>query len=143
MQRLLQTATHERSSGVGAVSVLFGVFAALAVVYAALLAAGRIPFTSAAWLVSGDMARMGPAALLVFAAVHAFAAWGLFRFRRWGRWLALALLGWGFVQEIPTISMAAADGRILAILRSGTMIIVRVAIAWFLSQEDVRESFTH
>lgn len=123
-------------------AAVFALTAMGAAAYAALLATGRIPFISAAWLVSGDVARMGPAAMLAFAAVHTIAAWGLFRFRRWGRWFALALLGWGFVQEIPTISMAVADGRIVGTMRSGALIIARVVLVWYLSQDEVRESFS-
>lgn len=131
----------EARQGVVAIAALMIGIALVLGLYTVLLFLHAVPLTSAAWLVGVEVATLGPVILALHAAAFALAAFGIWKQKRWARWLTLALMAWGFVQEIPAISMAVADERYLRMLRAGVGIIVRVAVCWYLLQEHVRESF--
>lgn len=143
MQTLLQFDDdfRERPRGIVAIAYAMLFVAGLNMVFAALIGAHVLPFTAASWLVGLDMAQMGPVLFLLNAAADASAGVGLLRKQRWARRLTVALMAFGFLQEVPAISTAVADGRVWGVAKSGAGIIVRVVIVWYLSQEPVREWF--
>lgn len=121
-----------------------GVFfagALAAVALAALTSFADWPLARGRWLVGGTLATWGASALLLFAALSAAAAWGLWRLRNWGRRLAALLAAAGVALLVPEIASAVSDARLLPILRVGAGVIIRLMILQYLWRGDVRDAF--
>jgi len=131
----------ERPRGVLLIAGLALLVATASTLLALLNVSDVVPLASGASLLGAGLEILGPGVFLIYALVTAAAGIGLLQLRNWARWLAILLLLFGLVQTVPAISMAVADGRILAIARSGLQIIVRTAAVWYLCQEPVREVF--
>jgi hypothetical protein len=133
--------TQERPRGVTAIVAVCALLAALALVYAGLLAAGRIPLSAGAFLLGGGIEQLGPVAFLLYGLL--LSALSLALWRRWkgARRLAIVFAAAGIAMAVPAVSSAVVDERGFAITREGLQIIVRVVAIYYLSQEPVREWF--
>lgn len=131
----------ERPRGVVFISALAFCAAAASVAIAMLHIVGVVPLATGASLLGGGLEILGPVAFLLYGLATGTAGFGLLHLRNWARWLTILILLFGVVQIVPGISMAVADGRILAIAREGLQIIVRTAALWYLCQEPVRDLF--
>ncbi len=132
---------YGRPPGITAVALIFFAYAIAAALYALLLAAGRIPMSSGAWLVGGGLEIMGKGIFAIFALIHAACGFGLWRMQRWALRVASLLLLWGVYQVIPAISSATADSRIYGIAREGVQILWRIVALRYLWQQSTRDCF--
>jgi hypothetical protein len=73
------------------------------------------------------------------------AALGISLWQRWkgSRRVGIAVAGAGIALAVPAVSSAVADGRVVAILREGAQIMIRVMVIFYLSQEPVKEWFAN
>lgn len=131
----------ERPRGVVFIAALAFCFAAASAAIAVLYLAGVVPLATGAPLLGGGLEILGPGAFAIYAVTTAIAGIGLLQLRNWARRIAILILLFGLVQTVPSISMAVADGRIVAIARDGLQIIIRTAVLWYLYQEPVRDAF--
>src|SRR4051812_37014253 len=90
-----------RPRGVVVLAWILFAFAALMIVYGALLATSKIAFTQAAWVIGIQAAQLGPLVFLVGAAVYVACGVGFLRLWRWARWLAILLIVAGLAQQVP------------------------------------------
>jgi hypothetical protein len=137
---------HESGSRVRPLCVTLIAVAHVTVAIVALFIAtgtflGRMPLASGAFLVGGELETAGPILFLLITIVFLIAAAGLWKLKNWARHLAIGFAIIGLIQVTPAISSAVADGRILAIVREGAQIIIRVIVIWYLLQEPVRDQF--
>jgi hypothetical protein len=130
-----------RPTGVTLLATVFFTYAAIAVVYAALLANGSIAMASGAWLIGGGFEIMGKWIFVLYAALHAACAIGLLRLNKWALRLSSLLLLWGLIQVTPAISSAVADSRIYAIVREGSQILWRVVALRYVWMGSTKERF--
>jgi hypothetical protein len=130
---------EEAPRGIVALALLYFLLAVLFGTYAILLYFVRVSFTSAAWLAGEDIAIMGPTALLVAALLYSACGAGLLERRGWARWLAISLLVFGLIEQIPSVS--AMNWTWWPVIREFALVCVRVACLRYLFQEDVREAF--
>ncbi len=121
--------------------VICGLIAVVALLYAGLLLAGRIPLSAGAFLLGGGMEQLGPVAFLLYALILAVLAWALWRRWKGARRVAIFLAAVGIALAVPAISSAVGDERGLAIAREGLQIMVRMIAIYYLSQEPVKEWF--
>lgn len=136
-----EPAPAERPGGITLVAVVMLAYAFAAIVYAALIATGNVAMTRGAWVIGGGLEILGPGIFALYGVVHAACAIGLLRMHRWALRVCSLLLLYGLIQVTPAISSAVADGRILAIAREGTQILLRSAALWYLWQEPTRDAF--
>jgi hypothetical protein len=136
-----QPAVRERPLGVTLIAAAHVLVAIVVLVIAVGTFLGRIPLASGAFLVGGELETAGPILFLLITIVFLIAAAGLWKLKNWSRHLAIGFALIGLIQVTPAISSAVADGRIFAIIREGTQIIIRVIIIWYLLQEPVRDQF--
>ena len=124
-----------------AIAALCALLSVISFALAALLLAGSVRLSAGAPLLGGGMEQLGPIAFLLYSMV--LFVLGAALWRRWqaARRIAILLAAAGIALVVPGISNAVADGRLLAILRDGIQIIVRVLVIYYLSQEPVREWF--
>ena len=132
-----------RPAGITVIALIFFAYAILAALYVVLLAAGRVPMSRGAWLIGGGFEIMGKWIFVLYAAIHAACALGLWRMHKWALRIASLLLLWGVFQVIPSISSATADSRVYAIAREGAQILWRVVALRYLGQQSTRDSFQH
>jgi hypothetical protein len=130
---------EEAPRGIIALALLFFALAALFVVYALLLHFAVVSFTSAAWLAGEDVAIMGPVALFVGALAYSGCGAGLLERRGWARWGAVVLLGFGLVEQVPSIS--SMSWTWWPATRELALVCARVGVLRYLFREDVREAF--
>jgi hypothetical protein len=97
--------------------------------------------SSGAWLIGGGLEIMGKWIFVLYAALHAACAAGLWGMRRWALRLGSVLLLWGLIQVTPAISSAVGDGRVYAIAREGVQILWRVVALRYLWLESTRDAF--
>src|SRR4051812_33568291 len=107
----------ERSRGVQLLAGLFALGSIASLMYAVLLWRSAVAFTAGAWLVGVETARMGPSVYLVFAVALVACSVGLLWKKMWARWLAIFILGWGFVQLVPVVSAAVITANIPGIAK--------------------------
>jgi hypothetical protein len=130
-----------RPAGVRLLAGIMLAYAAIAIVYAALLMTQSISMSSGAWLIGGGFEMMGKWIFVLYAALHATCAIGLLRLNKWALRLSSLLLLWGLVQVTPAISSAVADSRVYAIVREGAQILWRVVALRYIWLEPTRDSF--
>ena len=133
--------TQERPRGVIAIVAICSLLAAIALVYAGLFLAGRIPLSSGAFLLGGGIEQLGPMAFLLYAVVLALLSVALWRRWNGARRAAIVFAAVGIAIAVPAVSSAVVDERGLAIAREGLQIMVRVVAIYYLNQEPVREWF--
>ena len=131
----------ERPAGVSAIVAICGLVAAVSLVYAGLLLAGRIPLSAGAFLLGGGIEQLGPIAFLAYALILVLLSCGL-----WWRWKGtrramILLAAAGVAVAVPAVSSAVMDERGFAIAREGLQIILRVVAIYYLSQDPVKEWF--
>ena len=133
--------TNTRPAGVTAIVALSIVAGLTSLAFGLLIAAGRIPLSTGAFLLGGGLEQLGPVAFLLYAALLlllAVALWKRLRFARQATVLAAILC---IALAVPAVSSAVMDAHLFAIAREGLQIIVRVMIVFYLSQKPVKEWF--
>jgi hypothetical protein len=130
-----------RPAGVTLLAGVLFAYAAVALIYAALLAAGSVAMSSGAWLIGGGFEIMGKWIFILYAVLHATCAIGLLRLNKWALRLTSLLLLWGLVQVTPAISSAVADSRIYAIAREGVQILWRVVALRYVWLGTTKDRF--
>jgi hypothetical protein len=140
---LFESAATEpgRPTGVTLLAGVMFAYAAIAIVYAALLATGSVAMSSGAWLIGGGFEVMGKWIFVLYAALHATCAMGLLRLNKWALRLSSLLLLWGLIQVTPAISSAIADSRIYAIIREGAQILWRVVALRYVWMSSTKDAF--
>jgi hypothetical protein len=133
--------TNTRPAGVTAIVALCIVAALTSLAVALLIATGRIPLSSGAFLLGGGLEQLGPVAFLLYAALLLLLAIALCRRLPFARRTTVLAAILGIALAVPAISSAVMDSRLLAIAREGLQIIVRVMIVFYLSQKPVKEWF--
>jgi len=133
--------TDTRPAGVTAIVALCMVAALTSLAVALLLATGRTPLSSGAFLLGGGLEQLGPVAFLLYAALLLLLAIALWRRLPFARRATVLVALLGIALAVPAISSAVMDSRLLAIAREGLQIIVRVMIVFYLSQQPVKEWF--
>ena len=83
----------------------------------------------------------GPYMFLLIAAVGGAVAWGLMKRNNIVRHAAILIAIAGVVMLVPPVSAAAVLVQPRALAFGGLGIIVRVMVAWYLSQSHVAEEF--
>ena len=83
----------------------------------------------------------GPAMFLLMAAVGGAIAWGLMKRNNIVRHAAILIAIAGIVMLVPSVSAAAVMVQTKALAFGGLGIIVRVIVAWYLSQGHIADEF--
>jgi hypothetical protein len=130
-----------RPAGVTATAILFFVAAGYLVLLGGvmLLSPGTISMTMGAPLLSG-LELAGPYMFFLVGAAGAVIGYGLLKLNNWARRLAIVAALLGAFMLIPSVSAAAVDFR-PALLWTGSGLMIRVIIVWYLYQSPVIESF--
>ena len=104
---------RERPPGVTAVA--FGFFLAASYLLIAglimLLRPGLVPMSAGAALLDG-LELAGPYMFLLVAGVGGLVAFGLWRLKKWARWMAILVASIGIVMLVPVVSSAILDFRV-------------------------------
>lgn len=130
-----------RPAGITLLAGVMFAYAAIAIVYAALLATGSVAMSSGAWLIGGGFQIMGKWIFVLYAALHTMCAIGLLRLNKWALRLSSLLLLWGLLQVTPAISSAVADSRTYAIVREGAQILWRVVALRYVWMGSTKDRF--
>ncbi len=135
--------SQDRPLGVRALTAICWVLSAVAFTFTGLLFGGVVPLSAGAFLLGGGMEQVGPFAFLIYGTV--LSVLGIALWRRWkgARRVAIVIAGAGIALAVPAMSSAVADARVVAILREGIQIIVRVMVIFYLSQPPVKEWFAN
>jgi hypothetical protein len=83
----------------------------------------------------------GPYMFLLTALVAGLVAWGLLALNNIVRHIAQLIAITGVVMLIPSVSAATVMGQLRPLALGGLGIIVRVIVAWNLSQQEVADAF--
>lgn len=129
-------------AGVRAIAALFagcGVYLAAAALIM-LARPGLLGMSAGAPLLFG-LELAGPYMFLLMAAVGGAIAWGLMKRYNIVRHAAILIAIAGVVMLVPSVSAAAVMVQPKALTFGGLGIIVRVMVAWYLSQAHVAEEF--
>jgi hypothetical protein len=128
--------------GVRAIAAIFGVCGIyLASIGLTMLARpGLISMSSGAPLLFG-LELAGPYMFLLTAAIAGLIAWGLMRLRNLARRIATIAAIAGVVMLVPSVSGAVVMAQLKPLAVGGLGIIIRVMIAWYLSQGHIAEAF--
>jgi hypothetical protein len=132
---------QERPAGITALACLFALASLLLLVYTAAIAMKAISFTRASWLVGEGVARMGPIAISLSAALCAAISFGLFRLNRFARWAAIAFLAYELLEAAPALIAALTNFSPLLLAISAAQFLARTIALWYLFQGPVRGSF--
>jgi hypothetical protein len=133
---------QQAPSGVTAIAILFalcGIYLAI-VGLLMLFRPGIISMTAGAPLLFG-LELAGPYMFLLMGLAGGAVAWGLIRLNNITRHFAILIAIAGIAMLIPPVSAATAMVQPRALLFGGFGIIIRVVIAWYLSQGHVAEEF--
>jgi hypothetical protein len=133
--------TNTRPAGVMAIVALSIVTALTSLLFGLLVATGRVSLSSGAFLFGGGLEQLGPVAFLLYAALLLLLALALWRAFRFARQATVVIAIAGIALSVPAISSAVTDARLLAIVREGSQIIVRVMIVFYLCQEPIKDWF--
>jgi hypothetical protein len=105
-----------------------------------LIRPGTISMAAGAPLLFG-LELAGPYMFLLMAAVAGGVAWGLVKLNNIVRHAALLIAIAGIVMLVPPVSAATLMVQPKALAFGGLGIIVRVIVAWYLSQQGVADLF--
>jgi hypothetical protein len=134
--------TEERPPGVTAVA--FGFLLAASYLLIAglimLLRPGLVPMSAGAALLDG-LELAGPYMFLLVAGVGGLVAFGLWRLKKWARWMAILVASIGIVMLVPVVSSAILDFRVGRLAWTGLETVLRVMVVWYLWQAPVIEAF--
>jgi len=128
--------------GVRAIAAIFGVCGIyLASLGLTMLARpGQVSMSSGAPLLFG-LELAGPYMFLLTAAIAGLIAWGLMRLRNLARRIATIVAIVGVVMLVPSVSGAVVMAQLKPLAVGGLGIIIRVIVAWYLSQGPIAEVF--
>ena len=129
-------------SGIRAITALFalcGVYLAIAGLLM-LARPGLLGMSTGAPLLFG-LELAGPYMFLLMAAVGGAVAWGLMKRNNIVRHAAILIAIAGVVMLVPPVSAAAVMVQPRALAFGGLGIIVRVMVAWYLSQGHIADEF--
>jgi hypothetical protein len=129
-------------NGVRAIAALFalcGIYLGIAGAVM-LIRPGTISMSAGAPLLFG-LELSGPYMFLLMAVVGVGVAWGLMELNNLVRHAATLIAITGIVMLLPSVSAATATAQPKALAFGGFGIIVRVMVAWYLSQADVADIF--
>src|SRR3974377_913559 len=121
-------------------AVIFFVTSGVCAIATACTALGRWPLSSGRFII-GDLVTLGPGAFVIAAIVHAVIGCGLLWLKNWARRLAIVVAAVGLYFLIAPVSSAGADVRFGGIAITGSQIIVRVLVLWYLTQDSVAQAF--
>ena len=129
-------------SGVRAISALFSLCAIyLAIVGLLMLARpGLISMAAGAPLLFG-LELAGSYMFLLIAVAAGGIAWGLIRLNNIMRHAAILAACAGIVMLVPSVSGAVVAVQLKPLVLGGLGIIIRVMVAWYLSQAHIAEQF--
>ena len=129
-------------NGVGAIVILFTLCAIYLVIVGALmlLRPGTVAMSVGAPLLFG-LELSGPYMFLLTAVVGGGVAWGLLELNNIVRHTAVLIAIAGIVMLVPSVSAATVMVQPKALAFGGLGIIVRVMVAWYLSQGEVADQF--
>jgi hypothetical protein len=129
-------------SGVRAVATLFALCGAYLGLAGLLMLArpGLLGMSIGAPLLFG-LELAGPYMFLLMAAVGGAVAWGLMKRNNIVRHASILIAIAGVLMLVPPVSGAAVMGQAKALAFGGLGIIVRVMVAWYLSQSPVADEF--
>jgi hypothetical protein len=105
-----------------------------------LIRPGTISMSVGAPLLFG-LELAGPYMFLLTALVAGLVAWGLLALNNIVRHIAQLIAITGVVMLIPSVSAATVMGQFRPLALGGLGIIVRVIVAWNLSQQEVADAF--
>jgi hypothetical protein len=105
-----------------------------------LTSPGAISMVAAAPLLFG-LELAGPYMFLLIALVAAAIAWGLVLLNNLARHAAILAAIAGVVMLVPPVSGAVIMVQLMPLVLGGLGIIVRVMVAWYLSQGHIAEMF--
>jgi hypothetical protein len=105
-----------------------------------LVRPGLVPMAAGAPLLFG-LEVAGPYMFLLAAVVAAGVAWGLLELNNIVRHAATLIAITGIVMLVPPVSAAALAVQPKALAFGGLGIIVRVIVAWYLSQGHIADQF--
>ena len=105
-----------------------------------LLRPGSISMATGAPLLFG-LELSGPYMFLLMALFGGGIAWGLMRRINIARHAAMIIAIAGIVMLVPPVSAAAVMVQPGALIRGGLGIIIRVIVAWYLSQGHIADQF--
>jgi lipoprotein signal peptidase len=105
-----------------------------------LIRPGAISMSAGAPLLFG-LELSGPYMFILMAVVGVGVAWGLVELNNIVRHGATLIAVTGIVMLIPSVSAATVMVQPKALLFGGLGIIVRVMVAWYLSQQEVADIF--
>jgi hypothetical protein len=128
--------------GVRAIAALFALCAIYLGIAGGLMLVrpGLVPMAAGAPLLFG-LELAGPYMFLLTAVVGAGVAWGLLELNNIVRHAATLVAIGGVVMLVPPISAAAVAVQPKALIFGGLGIIVRVMVAWYLSQGHIADQF--
>jgi hypothetical protein len=129
-------------SGVRAIAGLFAFCALyLAIVGLLMLARpGLISMAAGAPLLFG-LELAGPYMFLLIAVAAGGIAWGLLRLNNIMRHAAILAACAGIVMLVPSVSGAVVAVQLKGLAFGGPGIIIRVVVAWYLSQAHIADQF--
>jgi len=135
-------ATHPVPAGVRAIAALFGVCGMYLGIVGLLMLArpGLVGMAAGAPLLFG-LELAGPYMFLLMAVAGGGIAWGLFKLNNLARHGAILIAIAGVVMLVPSVSGAMVMLQARALVFGGVGIVVRVMVAWYLSQGHVAEQF--
>jgi hypothetical protein len=107
-----------------------------------LVSPGTISMSAGAPLLFG-LELAGPYMFLLMAILAGAVAWGLLKLNNIVRRAALLIAIAGIVMLVPSVSAATVMVQPKALALGGLGIIVRVMVAWYLSQAGVADSFRY
>jgi ABC-type transport system involved in multi-copper enzyme maturation permease subunit len=128
--------------GVRAIAALFALCGVYLAIVAILMLArpGAISMTAGAPLLFG-LELAGPYMFLLIAVAAGGIAWGLMRLNNIMRHAAILAACAGIVMLVPPVSGAVVTVEPGALIRGGFGIIIRVIVAWYLSQAHIADQF--
>jgi hypothetical protein len=134
--------TNPIQDGVGAIAALFAIcgiyLAALGLTM--LVTPGVVSMALGAPLLFG-LELSGPYMFLLTAVIAGMIAWGLARLNNIARHAATLAAIAGVVMLVPPVSGAVIMVQIKPLVWGGLGIIIRVMIAWYLSQGHIADRF--
>jgi hypothetical protein len=105
-----------------------------------LLRPGTIAMSAGAPLLFG-LELSGPYMFLLMAAAGGGVAWGLLKLNNIVRHTAVLIAIAGIVMLVPSVSAATVMVQAKPLAFGGLGIIVRVMVAWYLSQAEIADQF--
>ncbi len=133
--------SNERPAGVASIAAVFALLAVAALGFVLLLLTGKASLSAGAILLGGGLEQLGPVVFVMEGAIAAVLAFGLWKGWRWTRLASILFAAGGVLLDVPAISSAVVDTRLLALARGGAETVVRVVVIYYLSQEPVKDWF--